>query len=124
MATATTVDLLSRRRKMRDVSCDLRPQRLPSLHATDIVGHSMEEDIMIEVIDDSPIRDFIIADSFFLCHDEPEAQIARRLLGALVEAAINLDEQVLGVDEDGHAILGIERQDLIGALLVEMRSGI
>lgn len=79
---------------------------------------------MIEIADDTPIRDYLTTEAAFAAFNTEGIgpRLVAEKLARLVEATINLDEQVLGVDEEGHAILGIEREDLIGAILGEMKS--
>ena len=83
---------------------------------------------MIEVLDDTPIRDFLYSHKEFclyaLADDGAEERVnAVNKALHLVRSVLNIDEQVLGVDEDGHAILGIEREEIVAALLQEMKSG-
>ena len=75
---------------------------------------------MNEVLDDTPIRDFIAFEEQLL----PESNLQHRYCRVLrlVETIVNLDEQVLGTDAEGHAILGIERESLVGAILMEMKN--
>jgi len=69
----------------------------------------------IEIADDTPIRDFIENNRY----GDPDTDEVL----SLVEAIINIDERVLGTDEYGSAILGIEREEIIATLLLEMKNG-
>lgn len=83
----------------------------------------MTSPLMNEFVDDSPIRDWLNWLNFYSTHQGNRQTKAGQFntLIRLIETAINIDEQVLGVDEDGHAILGIEREDLIATLLLEQK---
>lgn len=83
---------------------------------------------MIEILDDTPIRDFLYSHQQFclytLADDETEERVkAVNKALHLVRSVLNIDERVLGVDENGSAILGIEREEIVAALLEEMKNG-